>query len=115
MLRLQPDDLELLDLWIKANAPESSRPEAVRRILRMVAMRDRNGTSRMQPGETELEMVSRHMADGDRQIEKQRALIAHMESTGASTVAAVALLGAFVDVQSLHCEHLARLQNRQTH
>jgi len=38
-VRLQPDDLELLDLWIKANAPEIGRPEAVRRILRMVAMR----------------------------------------------------------------------------
>jgi hypothetical protein len=38
-VRLQPDDLELLDLWIAANAPETSRPEAVRRILRLVAMR----------------------------------------------------------------------------
>jgi hypothetical protein len=41
MLRLQPDDLELLDLWIAANAPEASRPEAMRRILRLVAMRVR--------------------------------------------------------------------------
>lgn len=49
MLRLQPDDLELLDLWIKANAPESSRPEAVRRILRMVAMR---GPKRDKPDAT---------------------------------------------------------------
>jgi hypothetical protein len=38
-VRLQPDDLELLDLWIAANAPEASRPEAMRRILRLVAMR----------------------------------------------------------------------------
>ena len=38
-LRLQPGDLGLLDLWIATNAPESSRPEAMRRILRMVAMR----------------------------------------------------------------------------
>jgi hypothetical protein len=38
-VRLQPDDLELLDLWIAANAPVESRPEAMRRILRMVAMR----------------------------------------------------------------------------
>ena len=66
----------------------------------------------MRPGETELEMVSRHVADGDRQIEKQRALIAHMESTGASTVVVRALLDSFLDVQKLHCEHLARLQNR---
>jgi hypothetical protein len=38
-VRLQPDDLELLDLWIAANDPELGRPEAVRRIIRSVAMR----------------------------------------------------------------------------
>jgi hypothetical protein len=38
-VRLQPDDLELLDIWIKANDEALSRPEAMRRILRMVAMR----------------------------------------------------------------------------
>lgn len=38
-VRLQPDDLELLDLWIAANDPAISRPEAMRRILRLVAMR----------------------------------------------------------------------------
>jgi hypothetical protein len=38
-VRLQPDDLELLDLWIAANAQGESRPEAMRRILRLVAMR----------------------------------------------------------------------------
>jgi len=39
LVRLQPDDLELLDLWIAANDPGMSRPEAMRRILRLVAMR----------------------------------------------------------------------------
>lgn len=38
-LKLSKDDLELLDLWIAANAPDVSRPEAMRRILRLVAMR----------------------------------------------------------------------------
>lgn len=38
-VRLQPDDLELLDLWIVANDPDMSRPEAMRQILRLVAMR----------------------------------------------------------------------------
>jgi hypothetical protein len=37
-VRLQPDDLELLDLWIDANG-DMSRPEAMRQILRLVAMR----------------------------------------------------------------------------
>lgn len=38
-VRLQPDDLELLDLWIAANDDTVTRPEAMRRILRQVAMR----------------------------------------------------------------------------
>ena len=38
MVRLPPDDLELLDAWITANG-EMSRPEALRRILKLVAMR----------------------------------------------------------------------------
>ena len=37
-VRLQPDDLELLDLWIKANDADLNRPEAMRRILRMIAV-----------------------------------------------------------------------------
>ena len=39
MLRLQRDDLKLLDRWIATNAPDASRPEAMRRILRLVAVR----------------------------------------------------------------------------
>lgn len=38
LVRLQPDDLELLDLWIGSNG-DMSRPEAMRRILKLVAMR----------------------------------------------------------------------------
>ena len=38
-VRLQPDDLALLDLWIRENGPTISRPEALRQILRMVAIR----------------------------------------------------------------------------
>jgi len=44
-VRIEPDDLELLDLWIKANDPELSRPEAMRRILRLVAMRAANASN----------------------------------------------------------------------
>lgn len=39
MVRLQPDDLELLDQWIAVNGADLSRPEAMRRILRLMAMR----------------------------------------------------------------------------
>lgn len=38
-VRLQPYDLEALDLWIAANVPDASRPEGLRRILRLVVMR----------------------------------------------------------------------------
>jgi len=38
-VRLQPSELELLDLWIANNTPISSRPEAMRRILKLVAIR----------------------------------------------------------------------------
>ncbi|MBB4860904.1 hypothetical protein HNO88_004250 [Novosphingobium chloroacetimidivorans] len=38
-VKLNKDDLELLDLWIAANAPDVGRPEALRRILRLVALR----------------------------------------------------------------------------
>ena len=38
-VKLTRDDLELLDLRIVANAPEVSPPEAMRRILHLVAMR----------------------------------------------------------------------------
>lgn len=37
-VRLQPDELDLLDAWIAAHEP-MSRPEAMRRILKLVAMR----------------------------------------------------------------------------
>jgi hypothetical protein len=39
MVKLPPEDLEALDLWIAANAPGESRPEGLRRILRLLAMR----------------------------------------------------------------------------
>lgn len=38
-VRLSPDDLEALDLWIAVNAPGQTRPEGLRRILRLVALR----------------------------------------------------------------------------
>jgi hypothetical protein len=38
-VRLIPDDLELLDLWIAANDPDMTRPEAMRQVLRLAAMR----------------------------------------------------------------------------
>ena len=36
LVKLPPEDLELLDAWIAAHEP-MSRPEAMRRILKLVA------------------------------------------------------------------------------
>lgn len=66
----------------------------------------------MRPGETELEMVQRHVADGERHIDTQCALIAKMERTGGNIEVAVTLLESFVETQSLHREHLERLLDR---
>lgn len=32
LVRLRPEELEKLDVWIKKNAPEISRPEAIRTL-----------------------------------------------------------------------------------
>jgi hypothetical protein len=37
-VRLQPDELATLDLWIAAHAPDITRVEAIRRILQMAAI-----------------------------------------------------------------------------
>ena len=65
----------------------------------------------MRPGETELQMVQRHVADGKRHIADQRALITKLQGAEADTTVAETLLGNFLDVQALHLEHLARLQD----
>jgi hypothetical protein len=64
----------------------------------------------MRPGETEREMVDRHLADGERIIVAQRALIARFEARGIGTTEPTALLGIFLGLQVLHQEHHDRLQ-----
>lgn len=64
----------------------------------------------MKPDETELEMVERHVASGDRIIACQRALIARLATTGSHYDAARALLATFIETQALHRQHLARLR-----
>lgn len=59
--------------------------------------------------ETDIEMVTRHVREGEIQIANQRALIAEMAARGSSTTEAEDLLATFEDIQRLHREHLARL------
>jgi hypothetical protein len=35
MVRLEPDQIEALDLWIRKQADPFSRPEAIRRLLQL--------------------------------------------------------------------------------
>jgi hypothetical protein len=41
-VKLPPADLQILDFWISENGGEMSRPEAMRRILKLVAIRPAN-------------------------------------------------------------------------
>ena len=63
----------------------------------------------MEPQETEIEMVRRHIRDGAIHIARQHQLIALMRVQGLSTVLAEELLAHFEQVMVLHEEHLARL------
>ena len=59
-------------------------------------------------GETEREMVKRHVEEGTEHIAKQRALIARLKEKGLPFHDAEALLVTFEDLQRQHEDHLAR-------
>ena len=61
-------------------------------------------------GETELEMVRRHVREGLGHLKRQGELIIRLQERGAPTAMAVALLEQFRDYQRQHEAHLARLQ-----
>ena len=61
-------------------------------------------------GETELEMVRRHVREGEGQVQRQSELLARLQERGAPTDLAVILLEQFEDIQRLHKEHLTRLE-----
>ena len=67
----------------------------------------------MSEGETELEMVRRHVEEGADHVVKQRALIARLKKNGLPFHEAEALLATFEDLQRQHEDHLARSDTRQ--
>lgn len=67
----------------------------------------------MRAGETELEMVRRHVEEGAEHIAKQRALIARLRQRGLPTQEAESLLVTFEDLQRQHEDHLARTVAKQ--
>ncbi len=62
--------------------------------------------------ETDLEMVRRHVRQGEGHLASQRAIIARLKASHLPTDEAEALLDTFEDVQRLHKAHLTRLEGK---
>lgn len=67
----------------------------------------------MRAEETELEMVRRHVREGERHLAGQRALIARLRASDLPTEEAEALLDTFEDLQRQHEAHLARVEGKR--
>ena len=65
----------------------------------------------MIPGETELDMALRHVAEGERHIRIQDQIIAHLAVLGAPTELAEQLKRQFEELLVMHKQHLARLEH----
>lgn len=63
--------------------------------------------------ETELEMVQRHVREGEGHLANQRALIARLKTSHLPTEVAEALLANFEDLQQQHEVHLVRVEAKQ--
>jgi len=55
-------------------------------------------------------MAQRHVADGERHVEAQRRIIAHLRELGGSTDVAEQLLSEFEDLLAVHKSHLRRIE-----
>ncbi|AWN37744.1 hypothetical protein DK427_20105 [Methylobacterium radiodurans] len=66
----------------------------------------------MEAGETELEMVRRHVRQGAEHVAKQRALVIRLRASGLPVEEAEALLGTFEDFQRQHEAHLAKAEGK---
>jgi hypothetical protein len=59
--------------------------------------------------EADLEMVGRHVAQGDRHIQRQIEIVKELSEDGHDTVQAEWLLANFLESQKLHLAHYERL------
>ena len=66
----------------------------------------------MRSGETELEMVQRHVRQGKEQIARQQAVISRLTASDLPTGEAESLLVTFEELQRMHEAHLARVEGR---
>jgi hypothetical protein len=60
--------------------------------------------------EAELEMAQRHVTQGERHVEAQRRIIAHLRELGGSTAVAEQLLYEFEGLLAEHKSHLRRIE-----
>ena len=60
--------------------------------------------------ESALEMAQRHVAEGERHVEAQRRIIAHLRELGGATDVAEQLLSEFEDLLAVHKSHLRRIE-----
>lgn len=60
--------------------------------------------------ETELEMVQRHVREGEIHVKRQREIIIEIQERGGPTEVALKLLDNFEGLQREHNAHLARLK-----
>jgi ATP-dependent protease HslVU (ClpYQ) peptidase subunit len=70
----------------------------------------REGSGSVAKGETELQMVQRHVREGEAHVQRQREVVTKMWERGAPTDIAVTLLEAFQDTLRQHKAHLVRLE-----
>ena len=63
--------------------------------------------------ESELEMVVRHVREGERHVANQREIVAHLREHGHSTETAEKLLTILEDLLEMHRQHLARIRSEQ--
>ena len=66
--------------------------------------------AQMETEETELEMVQRHVREGEKHLANQRALIARLQASHRPFEDAEALLHTFEEMQRQHKAHLARIE-----
>jgi ATP-dependent protease HslVU (ClpYQ) peptidase subunit len=71
-----------------------------------------NGNGSVAKGETELQMVQRHVREGEAHVQRQREIVTKMWERGAPTEVAVTLLEAFQETLRQHKAHLSRLEAR---
>lgn len=65
----------------------------------------------MPRNESELQMVTRHVREGEAILKQQRALIAKLKERRSTTEDAETLLDIYETSHALHLDHLKRLQN----